>query len=143
VHQGIQEGSFERQVLQAAQKINTHLQDGQDVVLYTSRRLFESRNGAAALDVGKKVTAALVDIVGRVTVEPRFLIAKGGITSNEIAARGLRVCSAWVLGQVSPGVSAWRLPEGSRWPGLPYIVFPGNVGDPDALRSVFQMLRAV
>jgi hypothetical protein len=39
-------------------------------------------------------------------------------------------------------VSAWILPEDSDYPGLPYVVFPGNVGDEDALAKVIQKLRA-
>ncbi|HEX5913879.1 MAG TPA: nucleotide-binding domain containing protein, partial [Rubrobacter sp.] len=49
---------------------------------------------------------------------------------------------AEVAGQMLPGiVSAWILPEGSTYPGLPYVVFPGNVGDEDALVKVIQKLR--
>lgn len=39
-------------------------------------------------------------------------------------------------------VSAWILPEDSDYPRLPYVVFPGNVGDEDALAKVIQKLRA-
>jgi hypothetical protein len=50
---------------------------------------------------------------------------------------------AEVAGQMLPGiVSAWILPESSTYPGLPYVVFPGNVGDEDALVKVIQKLRA-
>ena len=43
---------------------------------------------------------------------------------------------AWVLGQVLPGVAVWRLGDESRYPGLPLIVFPGNVGVPEALTQL-------
>jgi uncharacterized protein YgbK (DUF1537 family) len=43
---------------------------------------------------------------------------------------------ALVLGQIRPGVPVWRLGEESRFPGLPYVVFPGNVGAPDTLAEV-------
>jgi uncharacterized protein YgbK (DUF1537 family) len=39
-------------------------------------------------------------------------------------------------------VSAWILPEDSSYPRLPYVIFPGNVGDEDALAKVIQKLRA-
>jgi hypothetical protein len=29
----------------------------------------------------------------------------------------------------------------TRLPGLPYVVFPGNVGGPNALREAFEVLR--
>ena len=34
-----------------------------------------------------------------------------------------------ILGQIAPGVPVWKLGEGSKYPGMPYIIFPGNVGD--------------
>ncbi|MBC7225200.1 MAG: hypothetical protein H5T59_13175, partial [Anaerolineae bacterium] len=46
-----------------------------------------------------------------------------------------------VLGQVLPGVPAWRLGQESRFPGLPYVVFPGNVGDDESLARVLRLLR--
>jgi len=41
---------------------------------------------------------------------------------------------------VLPGVPVWRLGLESRWPGMAYIVFPGNVGDDDALADIRQRL---
>ena len=45
------------------------------------------------------------------------------------------------LGQVLPGVPVWELGPESRYPGLKYIVFPGNVGDSEAVREVVMKLR--
>ena len=77
----------------------------------------------------------------RLTVVPRFIIAKGGITSSDVATDGLDVRRAWVLGQILPGVPVWRLNEESRFPGLPYVVFPGNVGTDDSLARAIEILR--
>jgi uncharacterized protein YgbK (DUF1537 family) len=46
-----------------------------------------------------------------------------------------------VLGQLLPGVPVWRLGSESRFPGVIYIVFPGNVGGPDALAQAYDLLR--
>ena len=43
--------------------------------------------------------------------------------------------------QILPGVPVWRLDEKSRFPGLPYVVFPGNVGTDDSLARAIQILR--
>jgi uncharacterized protein YgbK (DUF1537 family) len=67
-------------------------------------------------------------------------VAKGGITSSDIATEGLGVKSALVLGQVRPGIPLWRLGEESRFPGLPYAVFPGNVGTDRTLLEVVEAL---
>jgi len=46
-----------------------------------------------------------------------------------------------VIGQILPGVPVWKLGNETRFPGMSYIVFPGNVGDNDALASIQQKLR--
>jgi uncharacterized protein YgbK (DUF1537 family) len=63
-------------------------------------------------------------------------VAKGGITASDVATAGLGVRRAWVLGQIQPGVPVWRLGPESRYPGKPYVVFPGNVGGPDSLARI-------
>jgi uncharacterized protein YgbK (DUF1537 family) len=54
----------------------------------------------------------------------------------------LKVKRALVLGQILPGVPVWQLGQESRYPGLVYIVFPGNVGGPEALAEVVAKLKA-
>ncbi|HJZ46788.1 MAG TPA: nucleotide-binding domain containing protein, partial [Roseiflexaceae bacterium] len=71
----------------------------------------------------------------------RYLLAKGGITSSDTATHGLHLKRALVLGQILPGVPVWQLGPESRYPGLVYIVFPGNVGGPGALVEVVAALR--
>lgn len=46
---------------------------------------------------------------------------------------------AMVLGQAAPGVPLWRCDEeSSRYPGVPFVVFPGNVGGDDALAEIVE-----
>ena len=116
-----------------------------DVVVYTSREVVGASGDLSGLEVGSAVSAALVDVMRRVDrgLEIRFVVAKGGITSSDVVTKGLGVRRAEVAGQMLQGiVSAWILPEDSDYPGLPYVVFPGNVGDEDALAKVIQKLRA-
>jgi uncharacterized protein YgbK (DUF1537 family) len=47
---------------------------------------------------------------------------------------------AVVRGQILPGVPVWELDQDTKFPGLIYIVFPGNVGGPAALAEVLQKL---
>jgi uncharacterized protein YgbK (DUF1537 family) len=84
----------------------------------------------------------LIALVQRITATPRFLVAKGGITSSDIATGGLGVRRAHVLGQLIPGVPVWRLGAESRFPGMAYVVFPGNVGDDRALAEGMTRLAA-
>lgn len=45
-------------------------------------------DGKGGLLTGQAVSEALVDVVRMLNVRPRFLIAKGGITSNDVATKG-------------------------------------------------------
>ena len=82
-------------------------------------------------------------LVSRLPQSIGFLISKGGITSNDVLSKGLALPSCRVLGQVLPGCSVVRCGEDHpRFPGLPVVIFPGNVGDRDALATVFQRLTA-
>ena len=66
----------------------------------------------------------------------------GGPTSVEIARAGLGVKEAFVPGQIAPGVPVWELGPETRWPGIHYVVFPGNVGDDFTLGHVVRALSA-
>lgn len=62
--------------------------------------------------------------------------------NREVASNLAAVRRAEVAGQMLPGiVSIWVLPEESAFPGLPYVIFAGNVGEPDSLARVIQILR--
>ena len=109
---------------------------GKDVIIYTSRRLEVGKDPESSLRVNGLVSAFLVSIVKGITVRPAFIIAKGGITSSDLATKGLSVEKALILGQAIPGVPVWELDKKSKFPGLIYVVFPGNVGDHTALEQV-------
>lgn len=129
-------GEIERVLNQVARG----LRQGHEVVLYTSRELVVSP-GVPQLYAAQQVSEALVEVLRRLPVRPAYLIGKGGITSSDLATDGLGVRKAQVLGQIVPGVPVWRLGPESKYPGLPYVVFPGNVGGPDALAQTIRILR--
>jgi uncharacterized protein YgbK (DUF1537 family) len=121
-------------------QMNTALAANEDVLVFTSRQLVTGGSAEASLEVGETISRALIGIVQGLSVRPRFLIAKGGITSSDVATRGLKVRRATVLGQVLPGVPVWQLGAEARFPGLNYVVFPGNVGGADALAAAVTKL---
>jgi uncharacterized protein YgbK (DUF1537 family) len=124
------------EVARASQAVINALALG-DVMLRTSREVL-TRGRETPLKTSGAIANALVSVVQQVTstTRPRFLIAKGGITSSDLAVRALGVRRAMVLGQLLPGtIPFWKLLDG-HLPGLPYVVFPGNVGGPDALNQV-------
>ena len=71
---------------------------------------------------------------------PSFVIAKGGITSSDVGTKALAVKKANVLGQIKPGIPVWQTGEESKFPGMPYIIFPGNVGEVSTLKEIVEEL---
>ncbi len=120
--------------------VESGLSAGRIVLLATSRRLVTGVSEAANLQIGRQVSDALVEITRRLNQAPCFLIAKGGITSSDLATQGLGVRRAMVAGQLLPGVPVWRLGSEARFPSMPYVVFPGNVGDDQALADAVTRL---
>ncbi len=115
---------------------------GGDVIVHTSRLLIKTSDAAESLRIARTVSAAVVAVVNRTlkTFPPRFVIAKGGITSSDVAAHGLEIRHAIVRGPMLPGiVSLWEPVDGPA-KGIPYIVFAGNVGDDQSLADVTRKL---
>ncbi|MEM9369040.1 MAG: four-carbon acid sugar kinase family protein [Planctomycetota bacterium] len=131
-----------RHIQQTIERVNAQLAMGHDVCLHTSRELILGDSPEQHLAIGTSVSGALVETVCGVEAPLRFLIAKGGITSSDVATKGLAVRRAMVMGQVLPGIPVWKLQNESRKPGLAYVVFPGNVGDDAALKTVYEKLRS-
>lgn len=111
------------------------------VVVATTRAYVAGDDPLSSLRISQRISEGLVAILRGLSVRPRYLIAKGGITSSDLASRGLDVRRAWVLGQILPGIPVWELGAESRLPGLPYIVFPGNVGSETALAEIIVAFR--
>jgi uncharacterized protein YgbK (DUF1537 family) len=119
------------------------LAEGKDVILYTSRELKTGSDDESNLKINNTVSAALVDVVSGLITRPSFIIAKGGITSSDIASKGLSAESALILGQAAAGVPVWRLSAQSKFPEILYVVFPGNVGDDAALWNVWDKFKSI
>ncbi|KAF9878867.1 ketose-bisphosphate aldolase class-ii family protein [Colletotrichum karsti] len=133
------EEAAEKVVTAAAAETTKKLSDGEDVLVMTSRELIKGSDALSSLQIGSKVARALVQLVERIDVRPRYLIAKGGITSSDAATKGLKMRRARILGQAAPGVPLWRCDEEtSRHRGVPYVVFPGNVGSDQTLAEVVE-----
>ncbi|MDX2452633.1 four-carbon acid sugar kinase family protein [Desulfosarcina sp.] len=133
-------GGKEAEIEAAAALANTQLEQGRDVVLFTSRAIVTGADAKTSLDIGQVVSDSLIRIIQTVRHQPRYLVAKGGITSSDVATRGLHVRQAMIVGQIMPGVPVWQLESESRYPGMSYIVFPGNVGDDNALVAIQKKL---
>jgi len=117
---------------------------GQTLVIFTSRVERTFADQAQRLAFGERVSAFLMDLVRGLPDTLGFLISKGGITSNDVLSSGLALASSRVLGQILPGCSLVRCPaDHPRYPDLPVVIFPGNVGDEEALARVYDRLAGV
>ena len=123
-----------------AQKLDRYIGNGKDVILYTSRELVSVDDPEQNLRIGFTISRFLTDIVSGLKVKPRYIIGKGGITSSDLATKSLKIKRAIILGQMIPGVPIWQAQAESRFPGMPFIVYPGNVGDDSGLTQVIQKL---
>ncbi|XP_024020890.1 uncharacterized protein LOC21392166 isoform X1 [Morus notabilis] len=132
-------GSIEERVeeiARAAEMADVFLRSRKDTLIMTSRELITGKTPSESLEINFKVSSSLVEIVRRITTKPRYILAKGGITSSDTATKALEAKCAKIVGQAMAGVPLWQLGPESRHPGVPYIVFPGNVGDSKALAEL-------
>lgn len=114
---------------------------GKTPAVYTSREELTFDSVQARLAFGVEVSSLLMDIVKGLPSDIGFLISKGGITSNDTLSTGLALRTARLLGQILPGVSIVRTPaHHPQFPHLPVVLFPGNVGDDDALATAYKRL---
>jgi uncharacterized protein YgbK (DUF1537 family) len=114
---------------------------GNNVVIHTSRKLEIGNDPESSLQINAIVSAFLVNLLKGMKVRPKFIVAKGGITASDMATKGLSAQKALILGPIIPGVPVWRMDKKSKFPGIHYVVFPGNVGDERALLEVCQKLE--
>ncbi|WP_308389768.1 four-carbon acid sugar kinase family protein [Acidithiobacillus sp. AMEEHan] len=115
---------------------------GLDLVIYTSREERRFTSDAERLAFGEAVSRFLMELLQGLPREISFLIAKGGITSNDTLSEGLALAMVRSMGQILPGCSLVLCPpEHPRFPALPVVIFPGNVGNRDALALVRRRLR--
>lgn len=126
---------------ETSNRVQQAFEAGQTPVVYTSREELTFESVQQRLDFGAAVSGLLMEIVQELPGEIGFLISKGGITSNDVLSTGLKLRSARLLGQILAGCSMAITPENHpRFPKLPVVLFPGNVGDAQGLATVYQRL---
>ncbi|MCF8225122.1 MAG: hypothetical protein K9J30_04510 [Bacteroidales bacterium] len=134
----ILKGSDDKLISELAQALQAKIDRGQDAVVYTSRELVSAGDSPGNIEIGKRVSRSMVRLVSELTSEPSFIVAKGGITSHDIACHALRIQKATVTGQALPGVPVLSYGPGDE---LKYIIFPGNVGHEGSLLELYRKLQ--
>lgn len=143
VEQLVAEATRDVHVAQTASRVIEALGES-DVMLFTSRTRVPGEDAAKSLEIARTVSSAVVEVVQRaLEARPAWVLAKGGITSHDVAVRGLGIRRATVLGQLFPGMVSVLRPEEAAEAalGLPCVVFAGNVGDENALADVIELFR--
>ena len=141
VNQVLSDNHVSKDASAISQKIDQWLTEGKDVVVYTSRALAAGADANESLKINSAVSNYLVALIQRLSVSTSFFIAKGGITSSDLASKGLSSKKAHIFGQAIPGVPVWRLDSDSKFSKILYIVFPGNVGGTSALWEVWYRFK--
>lgn len=136
--------AFDQEIARVQAFIDDHLSKGQTSCIYTSRERLDLGEGMQEeeLALSVKISDAVTQFVNECQAVPRYVIAKGGITSSDVGTKGLEVKKAEVAGQITAGVPVWKTGETSKFPNIPYIIFPGNVGENDTLKKVVEHLEA-
>ena len=141
-HRVLEEHGLEDEVSRVLALVEAFLPAGKSVAVFTRRDRLDlpTADRDRQLQISTQISDALTSVIGKLPVRPSFIVAKGGITSSDVGTKALRVRKALVKGQIRPGIPVWQTGEESRFPGLPYVIFPGNVGAEDDLRRIAETL---
>lgn len=138
----VDEAALNEEVDRIVKQEEELLKAGISVVVYTKRTqlVLEGDTKEEILLRSVRISNAVQALVGKLTVCPSFVVAKGGITSNDVGTKALAVQKATAMGQIRPGIPVWQTGEESKFPGIPYVIFPGNVGDDYTLKEAVECL---
>lgn len=136
------EKKFQEEMERCLEEEKECLKNGKTVCCFTTRELISADTGDKEdeLMLSVKISEALQYLVKGLDVLPAFIVAKGGITSSDVAVKALGIKKAHILGQIKPGIPVWKTGRESRMPQIPYIIFPGNVGEDTTLKEVIKIL---
>lgn len=143
-HLALEAGGLEQEARRVTGLAQKKISAGRSVVIYTRRDRLDLPDADAdrQLEISVRISDAVTGVIGALAVCPGFIIAKGGITSSDVATKALRVRRATVLGQVKAGIPVWMTGPESKFPNMPYVIFPGNVGERATLREVVDILAS-
>ncbi|MFJ8066024.1 four-carbon acid sugar kinase family protein [Psychrobacillus sp. NPDC096426] len=141
-HLVLQPEKFQEEIDRVISTTENFIREGKTVTVYTKRERLDlgEDKKEEELKLSVQISDAVTSIVQRLNVRPNYIVAKGGITSSDIGTKGLEVKRATVAGQIQPGIPVWFTGEESKFPGIAYIIFPGNVGAVTTLKDTVEIL---
>ena len=141
-HTVLEKDGLEKEVVRVIGLVEKDIENGKTVVVYTSRNLvtLDTQDKDKILEASVEISDAVTSIIGKLNVRPSFIVAKGGITSSDVGTKALKVKRALVMGQIKPGIPVWLTGKESKFPNMPYVIFPGNVGETTTLKEAVEIL---
>lgn len=134
--------AIEKEIERCLKEEERIIKEGKIAVAYTERQVMVLPDDTKekALQRSVRISDCLLQLVKRLNIEPSFVVAKGGITSADVGVKALAIRKAKVAGQIQPGVPVWIADDTSKFPDIPYVIFPGNVGDDETLYNAVRIL---
>jgi uncharacterized protein YgbK (DUF1537 family) len=141
----LEKGGLDDEVKKVIAEAEEYINEGKSVCVYTSREVvkLDTDDKDKILEASVAISNAVVKVIGDLKIKPKFIVAKGGITSSDVGTKALKVKKATIMGQIKPGIPVWITGEESKFPRMPYVIFPGNVGEVSTLREAVEVLMGV
>ncbi len=109
-------------------------------VIYTSRKEKILENNLDQIDFYNSLSFFVAELVADIKYKIGYIISKGGITSNTILNSSFNVDYVYLEGQICSGISLVKVKLINN-NYLPVITFPGNLGNDDSLKDVWQVIE--
>ncbi|MCX5932163.1 MAG: four-carbon acid sugar kinase family protein [Cyanobacteria bacterium] len=130
-----------RQELQ--ERLEQAWRSGRTPLLFTSRGERPCRDAGERQHLSLSLAGLMARLAAGLPPELSYLISKGGTTSQTLLRDGLALAAVRLEGQLLPGLSLLRLPaDHPRFPQLPLLTMPGNLGDSGTLRQAWRLMEA-
>ena len=115
---------------------------GRTPVLFTSRGERPCHDASERQRLSFSLAGLMARLAAGLPPELSYLISKGGTTSQTLLRDGLALAAVRLEGQLLPGLSMLRLPaDHARFPLLPLLTFPGNLGADDTLHQAWRLME--
>ncbi len=120
-------------------KIETILDNKKVPVVYTTREEIQFSSNSERMNFGLFLAEFMAILVGQITSKLGYIISKGGITTQLLLQKGLKLNQVNLKGQILPGLSIVQCISKNN--NLPVITFPGNLGNKKTLLESYKLME--
>tara|TARA_Y100001970_G_scaffold288643_1_gene416554 strand:+ start:7671 stop:9026 length:1356 start_codon:yes stop_codon:yes gene_type:complete len=123
-------------------KIFSIFECGKTPILYTSRKEKRFNSTDQKIIFCNNLAIEIALIIRGIYQDLGYIISKGGITTNILLRDGLLLNQVHLQGQIVPGLSLVYPDVNNSLKNLPIVTFPGNFGQTETLKEIWQMFEA-